>query len=618
MAIELAAAWTPVLSSEEISQEIARSVDFLATNLRDIPERHRSLRAVFDYSWNMLSGEERDLLSRLSVFKGGFRREAAEQGAGATLPLLSSLLAKSFLRRSPLGRYEMHELLRQYAGSKLREATDKRELNEVDARNRHCHYYADFVQSREEKSRGKEQLSARQEITVDIENVREAWRWAVEQGKWEEIEKMVGGLWFFYEIGGFFQEADLAYEQAAIAVTPAGLAGLTRGVEGEVSFGSSEETRHRAIVLGKILARRGGMVGLRMGRVQEGSVLLERSLRLFRQFDERKEMAFSLNILGSIARSLCQYERAKEYFQKSLDVSREVGDRWASAYSLSDLGNVAFLVGRYDEARRLHVESLRISRETSDWRASMFCLNDSTSVAIALGEYEMGMHSCREALAMAREIGHRWGEATAVYQMGVISCYTGKYAEAGGLLQESLAAFEEMGDLQRATLPLQHLGYLAYLRKEYAQAQHLLQQAVSICQDVGYPRGSAAALNGLGKAAYGLGEVEAARLYLQEALRIAMGIEAWPVVMDIVVSIGGNGGKAFSSKTEQMLNRRILSLAYNHPATENHTREEARGLLAEYSETDLAEIDAVPGQFDPTISLQQIVEEYGLGQEHHR
>jgi DNA-binding SARP family transcriptional activator/predicted ATPase len=618
LAIELAAAWTPVLSSEEISLEIARSLDFLATDLRDIPERHRSLRVVFDYSWNMLSGEERDLLSRLSVFRGGFRREAAEQGAGATLPLLLSLLAKSFLRRSPLGRYEIHELLRQYAESKLGEAAHDKD----DARNRHSRYYADFVRSREDKLRGKGHLSAREEIAAEIDNIREAWRWAVERGKWEELEKLAGGLWFFYEIGGLFQEADAAYERAALAL------------EERIESGSENErsvlgTRY-SVLLGKLMARRGGFIGARMGRIEEGRDLLEQSVSLFRQFDEPWETAFSLNLLGSIARSLCRYEQAKEYFEESLQLFREISDRWGSAYSLSDLGTIAHLLGNHSEAGRLHQESLLISRQTGDRRAMLFCLNDSTGVAIALGEYQAGLHSCNEALAISRAIAHRWGEATALYWIGVIVSHTGNELEARTLLQDSLAAFREIGDPQGAAQPLQHLGYLAYSRKEYAQAQQLFQEALSICRAVGYPRGSAAALNGLGKTAHGVGELETARFYLREAMATATGIHAWPLVIDILVSIAAveMGG---SSDTERALSSRILSLACNHPATESHTREEARDLLGRCAEAEptgpspsflgaggslrptMTSPDVQPDHLAPAIALQQILEEYGLG-----
>ena len=122
LAVELAAAWTRVIACDEIVHEIARSFDVLSTALGGLPDRHRSLRVLFDYSWKLLNEEERNVFSRLSVFRGGFPREAAEQVAGATLRLLAALVDASFLRRTPAGRYEIHELLRQYGEEKLSES----------------------------------------------------------------------------------------------------------------------------------------------------------------------------------------------------------------------------------------------------------------------------------------------------------------------------------------------------------------------------------------------------------------------------------------------------------------------------------------------------------------
>jgi predicted ATPase len=96
------------ISCREIAREIERNLDFLATTLRDLPERHRSLRAVFDHSWNRLNGEEQRIFRNLSVFRGGFQREAAEAVAEASLLVLSALMDKSLLRRNPSGRYEVH------------------------------------------------------------------------------------------------------------------------------------------------------------------------------------------------------------------------------------------------------------------------------------------------------------------------------------------------------------------------------------------------------------------------------------------------------------------------------------------------------------------------------
>jgi predicted ATPase len=119
LSLELASSWVSLMPCAEIGQEIKRNLSFLSTSLSNIPDRHRSVRALFEHSYQLLSEEERRVVRQLSVFQGDFERQAAEQVAGATLPLLVGLVNKSMLRGNPSGRYDQHELLRQYMLEKL-------------------------------------------------------------------------------------------------------------------------------------------------------------------------------------------------------------------------------------------------------------------------------------------------------------------------------------------------------------------------------------------------------------------------------------------------------------------------------------------------------------------
>ncbi|MCP4589222.1 MAG: hypothetical protein GY842_00620, partial [bacterium] len=119
LGILLAAGWIEMLTPAEIAAEIGTSLDFLETDVRDVPARHRSMRAVFDHSWNLLTERERQVLHGLSVFRGGCTREAAQEITGASLRELMALVRKSLLHRASGGRYEMHELLRQYSAERL-------------------------------------------------------------------------------------------------------------------------------------------------------------------------------------------------------------------------------------------------------------------------------------------------------------------------------------------------------------------------------------------------------------------------------------------------------------------------------------------------------------------
>jgi predicted ATPase/DNA-binding SARP family transcriptional activator len=183
LALELAAGWTRALSVREIVGQIDEGLDFLTTSRRDTSERHASLRAVFDHSWKLLSEQERQVFSKMSVFHDGFQKEAAVRVAGATLSLIVALVDKSLLQWNASGRYEIHELLRQYAEEKLDEpaAQQVREL--------HYDYYARFLRERAVQLRHREDERVLQEIGDEIENLRWMFVWAVQHQTIDELKE---------------------------------------------------------------------------------------------------------------------------------------------------------------------------------------------------------------------------------------------------------------------------------------------------------------------------------------------------------------------------------------------------------------------------------------------
>ncbi|NIP84114.1 MAG: AAA family ATPase, partial [Planctomycetales bacterium] len=176
LGILLAAAWvrmlTPAEIADQISGEIGQSLDFLEADLRDVPQRQRSMRAVFDHSYRLLTQREREVFQGLSVFRGGFTHQAAQYVTDASLRELRSLVDKSLLQRDPGGRYGIHELLRQYAAEKL---LGEGPAEEEAARDRHCTYYAGFLRQREAHLIGRNQKQALAEVGAEIENVRAGW-----------------------------------------------------------------------------------------------------------------------------------------------------------------------------------------------------------------------------------------------------------------------------------------------------------------------------------------------------------------------------------------------------------------------------------------------------------
>lgn len=183
LGLELAASWLRVLSCAEVAREIEQGLDFLTTSLQNIPERHRSLRAVFNYSWNLLQPDEQALFRQLSVFRGGFNREAAARVVGISLLVLAGLADKSLLWRNAQGRYEIHDLLRHYAEEQLRANAAEYER----AHDAHCRYYAELLSQHQAELTGEDVHSALRVLEVERENVRAAWDWAMSRRRVAEI-----------------------------------------------------------------------------------------------------------------------------------------------------------------------------------------------------------------------------------------------------------------------------------------------------------------------------------------------------------------------------------------------------------------------------------------------
>jgi predicted ATPase len=146
LGLELAATWIRLLTCAEIAHELEQGIDFLTASHRNVPARHQSIRAVFDYSWNLLSPNERQLLSKLSIFRGGFTRAAAQNISGrATLHRLGSLVDKSFVRPAQFGRHSIHELIRQYAADALNADPEQQQTTAA----RHSAYFLQFMAEHE-------------------------------------------------------------------------------------------------------------------------------------------------------------------------------------------------------------------------------------------------------------------------------------------------------------------------------------------------------------------------------------------------------------------------------------------------------------------------------------
>ncbi len=211
LGIELAATWLEALAPDEIASEITRSLDFLAAQWPDMPERHHSLRAVFESSWAMLSEPERSAMMCLAIFQGGFSRPAAQAVAETSVQTLLALVNKSWLKYQEDGRYQIHELLRQYAAEKLHAGPESWQ----QAMERYSAYYAAFLEGQGEMIKGRRQKEAYAAIASELENIRLAWQWLLEQGQVKlAVDRMLLALFRYTRACALPFELDQLLDQA--------------------------------------------------------------------------------------------------------------------------------------------------------------------------------------------------------------------------------------------------------------------------------------------------------------------------------------------------------------------------------------------------------------------
>lgn len=476
LGLELAAGWLKMIPPNEIAREIERSLDFLTTAARDVPARHRSLRSVFDHSWSLLSVEERSALMRLSVFRAGFTREAAEKVAGTTLHLLSSLADKSLIRRSGThaSRFDLHELLRQYAALHL-----QAEAAEKDATNKkHAEYYLTLLQAREPALRSRLQKETLAELRPEIDNIRAAWDFAVASAEVDLLRLVTGPAFYFYELHQYFQEAEALYRRGAEMART-----LRRDLD------PNGDATHRARLegaLGDMLAHQAYFLD-RMGRNREALDLYRASIELLRSLDEPYALAFALVLYGSLCWAVGDLKEALINLEEGLPLSRTLEQHpWTGAVALCFLGGTNHDLGNYDAAYEQFKESMAICERMGNPYLTLFTSALFSRTAQTLGRLVENESLLRESLQIARESGNRWGIGLGLEQLAANAQAMGDPAEARRLLEESASIYREIGDPWSLSRALNSLSQHALAQSDIAEAESSALHAFEAAMDLEY------------------------------------------------------------------------------------------------------------------------------------
>jgi predicted ATPase/class 3 adenylate cyclase len=459
LAIELASSWVRALTCQEIADEIARSRDFLVAMSPHVPARQQSLRTIFEYSWHLLLPQERDILRRLSVFRGGMQRDAAEQVAGATLPVLLALADKSLLRRSPTGRYEMLEAVRQYAREKLAED----EPIAAETQRRHTHYYMSVLHTHGESLRGGRQREALGVLSAERENCLRAWQRTVDSHDVAAMRQGLDGLYHLYEIRGWLQDGFEQFDHAVNAVAHA------------------PHSRLQVVTRALALARR-GWFAYRLGRFQAARRDLRQSLSICLEWNEPEEAAGVRYNLGVLTYQLGQYEEAERLLHESLQAQRTIGDTFGAARTLSILGIVARDQGDIARAAQFLEESLALHRAIDEKRGTARCLNLLALLHRDQGRLEEARTQIEESLTLARDIDDISGIAYALSLLGVVLHGLGDYVAARDYARDSLELREKFGDRRGAIFSHNDLGRALMMLERYDAAREHFCRALAAAE----------------------------------------------------------------------------------------------------------------------------------------
>ena len=537
LALELAASWVRILSCREIAHEIEQNLDFLATKARNVPQRQRSMRAVFDYSWRTLTVEEQDFLKKMSVFVGGFSLEAARQVAKATPQTLANLVDRSLLRQETSGRYGLHELLRQYALDKLKDDPTVYEAT----KDQHCTYFANYVQQRDfDKQRDvKKSLIDRD---IEIDNIRLAWTWAVEQGRVQGLLQIHLGLGELYEVSSRYGEGVEVFQRASDR-----LYDIYQERKATLNVGYQE--------IGEIYSQ----------------MLAWQAWFTYR---------------------LGQYEQAQELLAESLSIPDQTasGSQWQRAFPLYQMGAIAWYTGQYDSAKQYLEEALAIGQRTNGLFVIFTSLTHFGLIEANLGNYKIARQHHEKCLVLCERLGIPSAIGIQYNCLGRLAYFQGDYAEAEQYLLRGLEFCRATDHLFNIAFGQTYLGLVRWRLGQPDQGRQLCLEGLAICDDIGEPYGQALALDHLGQVTWALSDYEASKDYFLNTLKISLEIGTKPQTLSAFLGLAQHLARAGQAEMAGQL----LGYVVQHPATNYHTGQSARRLLADLGLQSELQPEATP------------------------
>ena len=423
LGVELAATWVRDFSVQQIAASLQKDFDLLQTDLRDISPRHRSVATVFDYSWALLAEDEQAVLAQLSIFRGGFTVAAATAVTGASPMLLTRLRYKSLLRGRGNGRYTMHELLRQLSQHKLQEMDGMGEQTEAS----HSTYFLTLLAQEAPKLNSADAAQTGTLLRLELDNVRQAWRWAVEQAAFDLLQQSTEGL------ATFFYHEGLVFEGAQHLQTAVDAANATGGEKG--------------FLLPLLLTKQIKLFE-DIKSLDEIIVIIGQLLRLTEQKPEFAQLEAEAYLTWAkvCLEQISDPKQSQIYLKKAVAIAEKANDRTLTAQVLSELGRIYIFDGKFDEAITELKKALAIFEELNHLpgQAAVYSrLAPAYAEAFNLGP---ALFCDLKALSLYTKIDNQVKLGHAHHNLGETYLLLGAYAKAKEHFDKGLAFYRRQGN----------------------------------------------------------------------------------------------------------------------------------------------------------------------------
>ncbi len=539
LAIELAAARTKILSLEKIHERLDNIFSFLTGGKRTVLPRQQTLRAMIDWSYDLLSEEERTLWKRLSVFSGEWDLEAAEDVCSdEKIPeehifdYLNNLNEKSIISFDETKeRFRMLETIRQYGEEKSEEVNEKRSVEE-----RHLNYFLNFALTAETFLSGHDMQLWLDKLDCERGNFERSLHCAFNFSEIEKGLELASALGSFWKIRGHYSEGRQWLERfleagpdAPAKSTGKALTKLGKLVHLQGDIDSALKFLNKSVELSKDLNDKSaigeslsnlGMIKFEQGDYEAGQKIYEETMNIYRQTGDKKKIAYALNDLGSLFLEKGEYDKAAEMFEECVELQRESGEKRGVAYSLFNLANIISERSDFKRCAEIYNECIVIFKELDEKRGTAYSLSSLANITLNLGEISSAIKLFDESIEIFRTLGEKRGLAFTLCSLATAAIQENDFEKASELIEESLSLSRETDSKPLIAYNLLTLGNSNYMQGNTEQAKSFFNESLEISTAIGHKPGIAYNQNYLGKIALKAGEIETAAGFFAESFKL--------------------------------------------------------------------------------------------------